>query len=71
MAAAAGAFLQTLAVEPPIKPGTPDPYSPPGPGELRAEEHIELGVITRFVTALVTEHAELPQPDPGIDHQSG
>jgi hypothetical protein len=71
MAAAAGAFLQTLAVEPPIKPGTPDPYTPPGPGEMRAEEHIQLGVITQFVTTLVTEHAELPQPDPGIDHQSG
>ena len=34
MAAAVGAFLRTLATEPPIKPGTPDPYLPPRPGEL-------------------------------------
>jgi arylsulfatase A-like enzyme len=71
MAAAVGAFLQTLIVEPPIKPGAPDPYTPPGPGELRAEEHIELGPIIRFVTALVRPTAELPQPDHGIDYQSG
>jgi hypothetical protein len=32
MAAAAGAFLKSLAIEPPIKPGTPDPYTPPEPG---------------------------------------
>ena len=34
MAAAAGAFLKSLAIEPPIKPGTPDPYTPPEPGQL-------------------------------------
>jgi len=34
MAAAAGAFLKSLAIEPPIKPGTPDPYTPPKPGQL-------------------------------------
>lgn len=33
MAAAAGAFLKSLALEPPVKPGTPDPYTPPRPGE--------------------------------------
>jgi hypothetical protein len=27
-----GAFLKLLAMEPPIKPGTPDPYTPPKPG---------------------------------------
>jgi hypothetical protein len=47
VAAAAAAFLKTLAVEPPIKPGTPDPYQPPKPGELRPEEHIQLGVMTQ------------------------
>jgi hypothetical protein len=31
VAAAAGAFLKTLVVEPPIKPGTHDPYVPPEP----------------------------------------
>jgi hypothetical protein len=40
VAAAAGAFLKTLVAEPPIKPGTPDPYTPPKPGELRAEDHL-------------------------------
>jgi hypothetical protein len=69
MAAAAGAFLQTLAAEPPIKPGTPDPYLPPEPGELRPQEHIELGVITKYVTTLVRE-AE-PDPHPGIDGPTG
>jgi arylsulfatase len=71
MAAAAGAFLKSLAAEPPIKPGAPDPHTPPGPGELRPEEHIQLGVITQFVTALVREHTEMPQPGHGIGHQSG
>ena len=71
MAAAAGVFLQTLAMEPPIKPGTPDPYTPPGPGELRPETHIQLGVITQFNTVLVKSHDVPPQPDHGVGHQSG
>jgi arylsulfatase len=71
MAAAAGAFLKTLAAEPPIKPGTPDPYTPPGPGELRPESHRQVGVITQFVTTLVRSHDELPDPHPGIEHQTG
>jgi arylsulfatase A-like enzyme len=32
MAAAVLMFLRTLAIEPPIKPGTPDPYVPPKAG---------------------------------------
>jgi hypothetical protein len=71
MAAAAAAFMKTLAIEPPIKPGTPDPYTPPKPGDLRPEEHIQLGVITQFVTTLVKSHDELPDPPHGIGHQSG
>ena len=71
MAAAAGAFLQTLAMEPPIKPGTPDPYTPPEPGEMRAETQIQLGPIIQFVTALVKTHDELPDPHHGIEHQAG
>ena len=71
MAAAAGVFLSTLAKEPPIKPGTPDPYVPPKPGELRPEEHIQLGVITQFVTTLVKSHDALPQPHHGLDHPTG
>jgi len=71
MAAAAGAFLKTLALEPPIKPGTPDPYTPPEPGELRPESHLQVGVITQYVTTLVRSHDELPDPHPGIEHQTG
>ena len=70
MAAAASAFLHSLTLEPPIKPGTPDPYVPPKPGELRAEEHIELGAITQFVTTLVRTKKEL-QPHPEFDIQRG
>ena len=46
MAAAGAAFLKTLATEPPIKPGTPDPYLPPKPGEMRMEEQLQIGAIT-------------------------
>ena len=71
MAAAAGAFLKTLAMEPPIKPGTPDPYLPPKPGELRPEEHLQIGVITQYVTSLSKTHEELPPPNHGVGHASG
>jgi arylsulfatase A-like enzyme len=70
-AAVAGAFLKSLAAEPPIKPGTPDPYTPPRPGELRPQTHLQLGPILQYVTALVQEHAELPDPHHGMEHQSG
>ena len=70
MAAAAGAFLKTLVMEPPIKPGTPDPYLPPKPGELRPEEHLQIGVITQYVTSL-TRAVEEPQPHHGLEHASG
>jgi arylsulfatase A-like enzyme len=36
MAAAIGAFLKTLATEPPIKAGAPDPYTPPKPSGRRS-----------------------------------
>jgi arylsulfatase A-like enzyme len=71
IAAAAGAFMKSLAVEPPIKPGTPDPYEPPKPGELRPEEHLQLGVITQYVTTLVKTHEEPPEPHMGIAQQGG
>jgi arylsulfatase A-like enzyme len=71
MAAAIGAFLKTLATEPPIKAGAPDPYTPPQPGDLRPEEHLQVGVISQFVTTLVRAHEELPQPHPGLEHQTG
>jgi arylsulfatase len=71
IAAAAGAFLMSLAVEPPIKPGTPDPYTPPPPGEWQAQSTLQIGPITQYVTALMKSHDEVPQPDHGIEHQSG
>jgi arylsulfatase A-like enzyme len=71
IAAAAGAFLRTLATEPPIKPGTPDPYTPPPPGELRPQTHLQIGPIMQYITTLVRSHEELPDPGHGIEHQSG
>jgi hypothetical protein len=65
--AAAGAFLKSLAVEPPIKPGTPDPYTPPEPGEWGAETHLQIGPITQFVTSLVQTHDELPDAHHGLE----
>jgi len=71
MAAAVAAFMKTLTVEPPIKPGTPDPYDPPKPGELRPQEHIQLGVITQFVTSLVREVEEASPPHTGFEGHKG
>jgi arylsulfatase len=73
MAAAGGAFLKSLAVEPPIKPGTPDPYTPPKPGEFKPEEQLQIGPITHYVTTLVkgSENGEVPEPHHGVVHQTG
>ena len=71
VAAAAGAFLRSLVVEPPIKPGTPDPYEPPAPGELRPQTHLQIGPIIQYITTLVRSHDALPDPGHGIEHQSG
>jgi hypothetical protein len=68
MVAAVGAFLKSRGAEPPIKPGTPDPYAPPKPGELRPEEHLQIGAITPYVTPLVKNHDDLPEPHHGIGH---
>ena len=77
MAAAAGAFLKTLAIEPPIKSGTPDPYVPPKPGELIPQEHLQIGPIIQFSTTLHYPDGGPPrdvrqhQPDHGMAHHSG
>ena len=63
--------MRTLAMEPPIKPGTPDPYTPPAPGEFVPQEHLQLGVITQFVTTLVKSHNEAPSTHTGLEHQAG
>src|SRR5579863_5778285 len=71
MAAAVAAFMKTRAIEPPIKLGAPDPYLPPKPGELRPQEHIQLGVITQFVTTLIRTPDGPLEPQSGIEHQTG
>ena len=58
MAAAAGAFLMSLVEEPPIKPGTPDPYTPPKPVSAQPQTHLQIGPIIQFVTSLVKTHDE-------------
>lgn len=57
--------------EPPIKPGTPDPYTPPQFGELSPQTHLQIGPIVQYITTLVRCHDELPDPSHGIEHQSG
>jgi hypothetical protein len=77
MAAAAGAFLKSLAIEPPIKAGTPDPYTPPKPGQLMPQEHLQIGAIVQFVTTLHHPNGGPPpdvrqhQPEHGLSHASG
>jgi len=75
MAAAAGAFLKTLAAEPPIKPGTPDPYTPPNPGDLRPEEVLQIGPITQYATTMVRANGggapTPPEHAHGFHHAAG
>jgi arylsulfatase A-like enzyme len=71
MAAGVVAFLKSLALEPPIKTGTPDPYVPPKPGELRLEEHLQIGVITQFLQMLVKTHDTLAPVNTGLDTHLG
>lgn len=71
IAAAVGAFLKSLSTEPPIKSGTPDPYAPPAPDSYRPEEHLQVGVITQYVNALVRDHDEIPDPAHGFSHATG
>jgi len=76
MAAAAGAFMKSLAMEPPIKPGTPDPYTPPAPGALIPHEELQIGPITQFVTTLHYPNGKQHdatdlQPEHGMSHFHG
>ncbi|WP_346355384.1 arylsulfatase [Azotosporobacter soli] len=52
MLAASTAFFKTLALEPPIKPGTPDPYVPPRPSEIKVKEYTQLGLVTECVSMI-------------------
>jgi arylsulfatase A-like enzyme len=69
MAAAAEAFLKSLVIEPPIKSGTPDPYAPPKPGQLRPESHLQIGPIIQYVTSLVG--GDGADPVHGLHHAAG
>jgi arylsulfatase len=73
MAAAAGAFLRTLAAEPPIKAGTPDPFTPPKPGDFRPEEVLQIGPITQYVTTMVRANGAGAPPEHahGFHHAAG
>jgi arylsulfatase len=71
VAAAAAAFLGTLAAEPPIKTGTPDPYVPPKPGELVPEEHLKIGPIVERELTLVRANGAAPEPAHGLHHAAG
>jgi arylsulfatase len=71
MAAAAGAFLKSLAAEPPIEAGTPDPYTPPDPGELKPEKHLQIGPIVQMVTSLVHTNGSVREPTAGFVHHAG
>jgi hypothetical protein len=68
---AAGAFLKTLAMEPPNKRGTPESVLPPKPGEVRAEEHLQIGVVTQYVNSLTRTREEPPEPEHGVGIQTG
>jgi len=70
MAAAVGAFVKTLMIEPAIRPGTPDPYAAPKSGEPRPGDHLQIGPIAPYVAALVRA-GELPQPHHGGDPAPG
>ena len=71
------AFLKSLAIEPPIKPGTPDPYTPPPRGQLVPQEYIQIGPMTQFVTMLHHPNGGPPanvrqhQPDHGLAQHTG
>jgi hypothetical protein len=47
------------------------PHTPPKPGEMRPEEHLQIGAITQYVTTLVKTYDQLPDPHHGIEHQTG
>jgi hypothetical protein len=72
MAAAAAAFLKTLAAEPPINAGTPDPYTPPKPGDLRPQEVLQIGPITQYATTIVRANGgSPPEHAHGFHHAAG
>ena len=72
IAAAAGAFMKSLVAEPPIKTGTPDPYTPPRPGQVRPEQHVQLGPVVQEITEiLVTDGGGTGAPHHGIQHVTG
>jgi hypothetical protein len=51
--------------------GDPGRYTPPKPGELRPEIHLQIGPIMQYVTELVKAQDGEVEPDHGIQHASG
>lgn len=68
MAAAAAAFLKTLAAEP---RSSPAPHPLPVPGLLQAEEHLQFGATIQYLTALTRSHDQPPDPHHGVGHSEG
>jgi arylsulfatase len=69
IALATTAFLKSLAAEPPVKPGTPDPYVPPKPGEWVVEEELDVGAITKYAAVLHPSNGNGGAPKPAHDHK--
>jgi arylsulfatase len=64
--------LKSLVAEPPIKTGTPDPYTPPRPDQVRPEQHVQLGPVIQEITEiLVTDGGGTGAPHHGIPHVTG
>jgi arylsulfatase len=69
MAIATVEFLKTLAIEPPIKPGTPDPYVPPKRGDWVVTDELQVGPITKYATVLHPSNGGPPKP--AHEHEPG
>ena len=60
-----------------IKPGTPDPYTPPAPGQLVPQEHLQIGPIVQYITTLHHPNGRPPadvrqhEHDHGLSHAGG
>ena len=71
MAAATSAFLMSLAMEPPIKAGTPDPYTPPHPGEWQPRDPHPARADHPVRHVARQDPRRTQQPDHGLEHQAG
>ena len=70
VAAAADAFLMTLAIEPPIKGALRTPTRHPNPASSPPGTH-PARAITQYVTSLVRDVEEATPPHPGFEGHPG